>query len=305
MTMRSFLIKSAGCMICLLIASFVTLAMCPTEVYAGKSRKPVLSDPVVDIVRVRSAVVCEPVCAEWLSVEGRIDSTSPKRLKTAIAALKGRRLPIVLQSGGGDVDAAISMGNMIREAGLPVYIGGTAITGCHIDNLRCDKGEKIDNVPVGVPYAAGAVCFSACPLILAGGLNRKSSEWSLVGVHQVTTGIRKVRVQYRLRYKTVHGIKKIISQKEIGRKTGGVDDTTKMSPALRKQLNGYWRKMGVSPEVTDLMLTATPDDIHVIIPHDLLDVHLTSAPGGPNELVERSLCRDNPTVSYCVPRPRS
>jgi len=216
--MRLFFIKSSNFFVSLIIAFSVSLAVYPVEANAGKSKKPVLNDPVIDIIRVRSAVVCEPVCAEWLSVEGRIDSTSPKRLKTAIAALKGRRLPIVLQSYGGDVDAAMAMGNMIREAGLPVYIGGTALTGCHVDNLRCDTGEKIDNVPVGVPHAAGAVCFSACPLILAGGLNRKSSEWSLVGVHQVTTGIRKVRIQYKLRYRIVHGKRKSSARKKLAGK---------------------------------------------------------------------------------------
>lgn len=305
--MRFFRFGFASYILSAVLVAILISTVGLSPAFARKAKEPhpaEPADPVMDIIRVRSAVVCEPICAEWLSVEGRIDATGPKRLRTAIKELQGRRLPIVLQSVGGDVEAAMTMGKMIREAGLPVYIGGTILSGCINGNLRCNNGTKVDNTPIGIPYAVGAVCFSACPILMAGGVERKSSDWALVGVHQVTTSIRKVLVQYKVQYRIVHGKKKVISEKEIGRKSMGVDYTTEMRPAFRKKLDIYWKNMGVSPQVTNLMLGTKPQDIHVINPNDLLDLKLASGLSNPNTITARNLCPDNPIVSYCVKRPK-
>ena len=88
----------------------------------------------------------------------------------------------------------------------------------------------------GEIYSSGAVCLSACPLLLAGGVRRISSPFALIGVHQITTTYREVRVQYRTEYEMLNGKKKILSQREVGRKMVGKHDTTKLGAKQRAAL---------------------------------------------------------------------
>ena len=58
---------------------------------------------------------CEPTCPEWISAEGGIVADTPARLTKLLKTVGGRRLPIVVSSPGGDVDAALALGRMIRQ----------------------------------------------------------------------------------------------------------------------------------------------------------------------------------------------
>ena len=83
---------------------------------AGAAQPSMEDTPPMRFVVVRSSEPgCEPVCAEWISAEGTIRAKTPGELKSLLKTLGGRKLPIVLFSPGGDVDAAMALGRLIRQ----------------------------------------------------------------------------------------------------------------------------------------------------------------------------------------------
>ncbi len=138
-------------------------------------------EPPLHILRAKASdPACAPDCPEWLSVEGRITPGSAAAFARAVDALHGRKLPILLSSRGGSVIDAFKMGILIRERGLSVAVARTQILGCPERNPACPTAHAV--VTVG-----GAVCASACPLILAGGVERIAGPAAEIGVHQITT----------------------------------------------------------------------------------------------------------------------
>ncbi|TIM19564.1 MAG: hypothetical protein E5Y61_34240, partial [Mesorhizobium sp.] len=57
------------------------------------------------IIARSSAVGCKPNCPEWISAEGAIAAGTPALLKRVLKKLGTRKLPIIVNSPGGDVDA--------------------------------------------------------------------------------------------------------------------------------------------------------------------------------------------------------
>jgi hypothetical protein len=137
--------------------------------------------PPMRFVRVTSAeAACKPNCPEWLSAEGRIEPGTAKAFADAIANLKGRRLPILIHSPGGSVADAGAIGELIRAKGLAVAVARTLITNCPEGSPKCPDGP-------GTAITGGAICASACVLVLAGGVERLAGPSARIGVHQITT----------------------------------------------------------------------------------------------------------------------
>ena len=142
-------------------------------------------EPPMRFVRVVSAdSACAPNCPEWLSAEGRIGSGTATDLAEALEKLNGRRLPILIHSPGGSVADAIAMGELIRAKGLAVAVARTLITNCPERAARCPGGT-------GTAITGGAICASACVLVLTGGVQRLVGPAALIGVHQITTVVKE------------------------------------------------------------------------------------------------------------------
>jgi hypothetical protein len=73
---------------------------------------------------------CQETCIQWISAEGKITADTPKLLEKLVRSLNGRKLPVVIQSSGGDVNAALAMGRLIRTASLETAVGRTRLDGC-------------------------------------------------------------------------------------------------------------------------------------------------------------------------------
>ena len=97
----------------------------------------------------------------------------------AIADLRGRRLPVLVSSGGGALADAAAMGQLIRQKRLVVAVARTLIEKCPPRASACPE-------PEGQAITGGAKCASACPFILAGGVERLVGPAAMVGVHQIT-----------------------------------------------------------------------------------------------------------------------
>jgi hypothetical protein len=137
-------------------------------------------DPPMRIVRVMSSdPACQPNCPEWISAEGRIMPGTGAAFARAIADLRGRRLPVLVSSGGGSLAEAAAMGQLIRQKRLVVAVTRTLIEKCPARARACPE-------PEGQAITGGAKCASACPFILAGGVERLVGPAAMVGVHQIT-----------------------------------------------------------------------------------------------------------------------
>ncbi|RWX12098.1 hypothetical protein EHI42_22780 [Rhizobium hidalgonense] len=282
----SFLIK---CLCSSLLLVFLLLTLPLGTAIAQAAEQKQAAQPPMKFILVRS-FLCEENCAEWISAEGRITSDTPAQLRKVLKKIGGRKLPVVFRSEGGDVDAAYAMGRMIRKAGLETAVGGTLLRGCPVEDTRCEAAIAKDGPSVGDTYSAGGYCFSACPLALAGGTSRVSSQWAAIGVHQITTIYNKVRVSYRIEYKIVNGKKKEISRKEVGRKSAGQSSSTKLGKRASTALTAYLKEMGVSQDVIGLMMSATPDNINIVSSAEALRTGLITDMLSYNEWPGMPLC---------------
>jgi hypothetical protein len=264
---------------------------------------PILDRPMEFLLVHGDSGYCrsDGTCADWISAEGQIFADSPGKLQKLLKRLGNRKLPILVRSPGGDVAAAMQMGLIIRKNGLSVAVGGSRANDCPYADPLCKTARAKDGSVTGASYSIGAVCLSACPLILAGGVRRIASSWSPIGVHQITTTYREVRVQYRTEYEVLNGRKKILSKQEVGRKMVGKRDTTKLGSKQRAALIAYLDKMGVDPSLFDLMMSATPQSIRLLSPVEALNLHMTTEMSTADLLVTSGPCPAGKTLQSCMP----
>jgi hypothetical protein len=108
------------------------------------------------------------------------------------AGARRLRLPILVNSIGGSTVDAMAMGRLIRANHLAVAVAMTKID-------PCAPGAKDCGPARGEAVSFGAECASACPLLLAGGVERYASPLAFIGVHQITQVVRNEIVFAALR----------------------------------------------------------------------------------------------------------
>ncbi|WP_421913187.1 hypothetical protein [Mesorhizobium sp.] len=266
------------------------------------ARKPVEPEdnPQMRFVVVRSSAPgCEPTCAEWISAEGTISPNSPQLLKNLLRTLGARKLPVVVDSPGGDVSAAIAMGRMIRQEGLDVAVGRTLFFGCQPDAKDCKENDAKGSHYIGNPYEFGSYCASACPLMLAGGVRRLVGPLPYLGVHQITTTFVRTKLLYRTTYRVVRGKKHIIDTKIVSRKNAGSYKTYEMDKALEKRLAAYLTEMGIGEGVLLTIKNTPASSIHQLVPDNMLRMHLVTSLDSVDLLTGAPICKTVPAAANC------
>ena len=128
---------------------------------AGPRASPNAAQPM-RFVRVRSDdVACRPNCPEWISAEGKIVTGSAEALERTLKAAGGRRLPIVINSAGGAVEDAMTMGRLIREKRLAVVVAHTTLASCAKGAKSCGMAKGDVDLRSGRPRARRARTCSA------------------------------------------------------------------------------------------------------------------------------------------------
>jgi hypothetical protein len=236
MTFRSAILPVCYFVTALLLLPLVVIT--PTA-----ANQPVAEERPMNFALVRNGN-CSETCIEWISAEGWITPDAPRRLKKLLRSLKGQKLPVVFQSFGGDVNAAISIGRMIRAAGLETAVGRTRLNDCPILDPRCVEKLVLGGWSQGEVRAGGSYCFSTCPLALAGGTVRATAVGASIGLNQIANGRRK------------------LSRAEAARRN--LDEiSTVPDPALKRMLSAYLHEMGVSSQdVFAMMGLATPAGLY-------------------------------------------
>ena len=132
------------------------------------------SQPMV-IARMRAEDRCDTLCPEWIMAQGLITPDTPGRFRQMLVELGSQKRPVVLDSKGGDLDAALEIGRMIRARGLTTIIGTTVVKGCSPRDETCNTGR-----PAGLAYqgyvTSPGMCEGACLFVQAGG-TRRAGYW--------------------------------------------------------------------------------------------------------------------------------
>lgn len=269
---------------------------------ADKTQTNPLEQPMVFSIVRSGAGYCEPNCPEWIYGEGQIVAATPRAFKKAVKQAGERKLPLLIVSPGGNVMAAMEMGRMVRKLGLDVEVSATRFLDCTPRRQDCVPDGPGKGEYRGIAFSAGAFCWSACPLILAAGANRYSSEWAHTGVHQITTVYARERVYFKENYRIVNGKKKVLSRKVVKRKKAGTESTTRLPKSTRKALLGYFKEMGVGKNLLDAMLSTPPDRIRRLEPEEMLQLGLITEVTVSDTLADPERCARREKPGHCVMR---
>jgi hypothetical protein len=244
---------------------------------------------------------CAPTCPEWISAEGKITGSTPALFRKFLSSRGKAQLPIIIQSSGGDIDAAMQMGRMIRKKKLDVSVGWTLLSKRCIAPNTCSAAEWPKGVSAGLAFSARAYCNSACSLVLAAGVHRMAGTISSVGVHQPHTNWTKGdTIYYREKYRMVGKKKIIISRKEVKRVKGKAFSTDGFYKGLRKKMTSYLSDMGVSVSLIAFMEKAPNSSIYWMSADDLTQTQLTNRVDSTEGVINLLTCKTLPLKSHCI-----
>jgi hypothetical protein len=129
---------------------------------------------------------------------------------------------VVLQSPGGSVQDALAMGKLIRAKSFATEVEG------------------------------GRYCASSCPLVFAGGVERRAGAKAAIGVHQVSAATRDLSG------------------------ADGMENAQRVSA----QAQTYLRAMGIDLGVWVHAMETPPDELFYFKPEELLELKLATSVGG-------------------------
>jgi len=165
-----------------------------------------------------------------LASDGRLLATGtiqPGTAKAFAAEIEKRGSyvkTVVLHSPGGSVTDALEMGRLIRKRGFTTEVGD------------------------------GHYCASSCPLLFAGGVERRAAEKSAIGVHQVTAvGV------------------------DGATPANGMESVQRISAECQR----YLRDMGIDQLVWIHAMETPKDELFYFKPAELLSLKLATPRGAP------------------------
>ncbi|WFU04678.1 hypothetical protein QA648_28340 (plasmid) [Rhizobium sp. CB3171] len=239
--------------------------------------------------------------ADWISVEGWIGKNSDSDLRAVLDSLGNRKLPIVLDSPGGSVTAALKMGEMIRAAHLSVAVGHT--WHCSDPEAKCNSISAATSEWNGRVGPTQGVCYSACPFILAGGIRRMLSPYGYLGVHQIVQVQDEILTQDEFIYKTIHGKRHVVDRYVINSKPLSERRTPDLSEATRNKYADYFKKMGVDQSIVDMMMSAPPDKLRMISADEAMKIGLLTDQDSAYDFVAAGDCPAGQPIKTCRAAP--
>jgi hypothetical protein len=123
-----------------------------------------------------SWIACQPNCGGWVSAVGIVTADSPREFDEFAQGRQLGGVTIVLDSSGGSVNDAITLGRRWRDLGVLTTVGTS------VENHTA-QGDR----PTVAP---GAYCESMCVFLLLSGKTRYVPEAAHVRVHQIWMGDR-------------------------------------------------------------------------------------------------------------------
>jgi hypothetical protein len=226
----------------------------------------------IGLVRAASSG-CEPTCPEFIAMQGVVQPDSHEKLKLVFQALGDRRLPIIIHSPGGNVDAALAIAAMIRARKLDVGVAQADYADpCDGAGPGCAAAQK------GKPPARNldftrAACSSACTLILAGGIKRVVMPGARIGVHQMAASETERVVERVYQDDKRTGQRRVVSEQVVSERTQKIDQ----DPAVANRgIAKHFADMGIGRGMTDLTLATPPDQIRVLSTREIVETRLAT-----------------------------
>lgn len=197
-----------------------TLLALPPALTEGRPQTPpseVTSDP--DLLK--GAIRFELKSGGVLSAEGTIDIGAADRFAKEVE-LRGEYVrTVLLDSPGGSVGDALAISKMIRER------------------------------KIGTKVAAGALCASSCPVVLAGGTTREVEPGAVIGVHQIFNATKEKLSPER-----------------------AMSEAQKTTAEVGRHLQA----MGIKPGLWFNALETPPDRLYYLTPEEMRAFALTTQP---------------------------
>jgi len=161
----------------------------------------------------------------WLIyLDGPVDPGATSRVVSLILTEHITNAVVYLNSPGGSLVTAMQLGRVLREHAFDTRVG-----------TRTTDATR----------AAAGTCHSACPFILAGGVQRSLEKGSAVGLHRAEN-----RVPVR--------------------------DEDAFQHVVRTQVVEYLAEMGVRAEVANIMEAIPHDRIRDLTVHEALQLNLVN-----------------------------
>jgi hypothetical protein len=283
------------------IMALAALVLAAVPADAAKKQETPAYDLPMRVVIVRSVMAgCGSLCPQWISAEGQVTAQSPAVFKKALAKAKDEHLPIVVTSTGGDVEASLKIGEMIRANHLDVAVGWTYFGGCAPYQSDCKLPAAQKGIYRGVIMSGQGFCVSACAFILAAGEKRFMGQGTAVGVHQISRTITQEKVRYYERFRIVDGKKQVLSRKIVSRKPVKSYLSTKLDNRLEKRLDAYFAKMGIDKSLLGLFKKAPPTSMYILTSAEARSTKIVTDFTSAVDLVTNSRCTSNPPADNCV-----
>ncbi len=165
----------------------------------------------------------------------------PDRLALETAEIDGRpvmRMLGTIAPGDGERVTGLLAERIAAAPATELFINSP---GGSVDDAL-EIGRAIRRMDLATAIAAGDVCLSACPYLLAGGTTRSVDAAGSVGVHQHYFGENTVLPAF-------------LAVKDVQRGQGRV--------------MAYLDEMGIDPMVMQHALTTPPEEIYVLVPEEL------------------------------------
>jgi hypothetical protein len=126
---------------------------------------------------------CGTDCNEWIAAEGQIETGSAQQLRSFVARLGKRKLPIFFHSPGGNVTASMAIGRLLRERDMTAGVSETVPVGCVGTSEQACRALKQSGFVLPATLRNVSACNSACVFALIGAKVRYVPPGARLGVH--------------------------------------------------------------------------------------------------------------------------
>ena len=128
---------------------------------------------------------CGRGCDSWIEAEGKIELDTPARFKVILDRLRDRNLPIYFASPGGNLERAMTMGNMLHARPIVAGVGRTVVQECGSEAQDGEVCVKLKNSgrELHGELLTNAVCASACPYFLVGATVHEVAPDAVLAIH--------------------------------------------------------------------------------------------------------------------------
>ena len=218
----------------------------PSSTVAPKvAKKP--SAPMIFYLAKGGPDACGRGCSEWIAAEGRIDDSSPQRLRALLSQIGKHKLPIFFHSPGGVATAAREMGHLLRDRAMSAGVYRTIPTGCAGVSEQACRALKQSGQTLPATLRNIASCDSACVFALIGAKVRQVPPGARLGIHSV-----KLVIEWG------HAREAGYSDRQIANY-----ERTRLVE-INAQHRRYAREMGVDVGLIDLSLQVPHSSIHYL-----------------------------------------